>query len=106
MDEKTKKAALEKVDYMNALVGYPSEFMDDKKLDDYYKNLTLYPTSFLKSKLSLNIFNKAHKFDQLRKQFDRSDWAHWTLGDDLIYDWSKNSIGKSLSQRFLKLSDS
>ncbi len=37
MDEKTRKAALEKLDWIQPHIAYPDEFLDDKKLDGYYQ---------------------------------------------------------------------
>uniref|UniRef100_A0A915JE92 Peptidase M13 N-terminal domain-containing protein n=1 Tax=Romanomermis culicivorax TaxID=13658 RepID=A0A915JE92_ROMCU len=41
MDDATKSAALEKLDAMKDNVGYPDMAIDDKKLDEYYENLTM-----------------------------------------------------------------
>lgn len=39
MDEETKKSALKKVDELSHHIGYPSELLDDAKIEDYYKNV-------------------------------------------------------------------
>lgn len=94
MDEKTRKAALEKLNWIEPHIGYPSEYLDDSKLDDYHQYLKVYPESFLKSDLSLNLFQRAYEFDRLRQPVNKSDWiSHGqTAIVNAFYEPSENSI--------------
>jgi predicted metalloendopeptidase len=40
MDEVTRKHALEKAKAMSAHIAYPDELLDDKKIDEYYANVS------------------------------------------------------------------
>lgn len=42
MDEKTKKNALEKADSMTAHIAYPDELLDNKKIEDFYKDVSIF----------------------------------------------------------------
>ncbi|XP_058798010.1 neprilysin-2-like [Phymastichus coffea] len=94
MDEETRKAALEKLDWIQPHIGYPNEFLDDTKLDEYYQYLKIYSKSFLKSHLSLNLFQLAYDFEQLRKPVNKTEWI--THGQTAIvnayYEPTENSI--------------
>lgn len=41
MDEKTRKSALEKADAMTTHIAYPDELLDDKKLEEFYSNVSI-----------------------------------------------------------------
>ncbi|KAJ8683696.1 hypothetical protein QAD02_019488 [Eretmocerus hayati] len=94
MDKKTKQAALDKLNAIQPYIAYPSEFLDDKKLDDYHQFLKMYPDSFLKSQLSINLFKMAYELEQFRKPVNKTDWI--THGQSAIvnafYEPSENSI--------------
>ncbi|XP_008202440.2 neprilysin-2-like [Nasonia vitripennis] len=94
MDEKTRKAALEKLDWIQPHIAYPDEFLDDKKLDGYYQYLKMYPDSYLKSQLSLRLFKLAYDFEQLRKPVNKTDWiSHGRSAIvNAFYDPTENSI--------------
>lgn len=96
MDEKTRKEALEKLEWIQPHIAYPDEFLDDKKLDGYYQYLKMYPDSYLKSQLSLRLFKLAYDFDQLRKPVNKTDWiSHGRAAIvNAFYDPTENSIRK------------
>lgn len=39
MDPKTRQHALQKAERIQAHIAYPDELLDDKKIDNYYKNV-------------------------------------------------------------------
>lgn len=39
IDKQTKERALKKASVMDAQIGYPSELLDDNKIDDFYKDV-------------------------------------------------------------------
>ncbi|KAJ8668500.1 hypothetical protein QAD02_010163 [Eretmocerus hayati] len=94
MDKKTKQAALEKLNAMQLHIAYASDFLDDKKLDDFYHNLNIHPESFLKSYLSINRFRTEYDLGNFRNPVNRTDWIGHALSAQVnaFYDTSKNSI--------------
>lgn len=93
MGEKTKNAALKKLSNIVAHVGVPSEWFDDKKLDEYYENLEINSVSFLRCYLSVNLFNMKRKFEQLRKPVDRATSIDKGTYYSANYMLNQNSIG-------------
>lgn len=71
----TKIKALEKLDYMFHLVGFPDELINNKILDDYYKDLKIKPNSFLKNMLNYNIFAIKKSSQRLRKSVLKNEWS-------------------------------
>lgn len=94
MDETTRKAALEKVDAMDALIAYPDELLDDRKIDEYYADLEIHPGSFLGDYLTINKFLLKDHYKQLRKPTGQTDWTidANVAGIDAYYASSKNKI--------------
>lgn len=72
MDDKTRAAALCKVNTMVTHIGYPDELMDDKKLIEFYKNITVDENKYLESILSINIFGTDRAFKKLREPVNKS----------------------------------
>lgn len=95
MGKKTKKAALEKLDNMETVVPYPSEYLDDKKLDSYYHNLTVDSSeSYLKNQLNINLFNRAYKYENFRKPYNKSSWIHFEWYDSPNHKYPRNIMGE------------
>ncbi|XP_031777451.1 neprilysin-2-like [Nasonia vitripennis] len=94
MDEKTKKAALEKVDWIAPYIAYPNEFFEDQKLDDFYKDFEVVDSSYLKTKLNFNLFQKEYSLGQLRKPVDKTDWISHARSAivNAFYEPNENSI--------------
>lgn len=92
----TREHALEKLDEMLPLVAYPDELLDDETLDNYYKNLTVYPESFLRTMLSYNLFFTKLYLENLRKPVVRDDWTSGLYGSasvvNAMYHRSTNTI--------------
>lgn len=96
MDQDTKEKALEKLRHMLPLVAYPDEILDDKKLINYYKNLTIDPHSYLKTKLKINFFRFENEVISLTQSIDKSDWTGLygkAAVVNAFYDPKDNSIG-------------
>lgn len=74
MDDKTRAAALCKVKTMVTHIGYPDELMDDKKLVEFYKNVTIDENKYLESILNINIFGTDRAFKKLRESVNKTDW--------------------------------
>lgn len=98
MDDKTRKAALEKLEFMSSNVAYPDEILDEGKLEEHYRNLELTPGSYLKNVISESRFDFENDLKELRKPVDKKDWktlAYPTMVNAL-YSENLNSIRKFL----------
>jgi len=94
MDDQTREAALSKAKAISPHIGYPDEIMDDKKLEEYYKNLEIDPNNFLGSILKMNVFGTDYAFNKLRQPVNKTDWethARPTIVN-AFYSWIENSI--------------
>lgn len=74
MDDITRVSALAKVKSMVTHIGYPDELMDDQKLIDFYKNITVDENKYLESILKINIFGTNRAFNKLREPVNKTDW--------------------------------
>lgn len=74
MDEKTRAAAHTKVKAMATHIGYPDELMDNKKLEEYYKDLEIDSKLYLESVLRMSVFGTDYSFNKLRKPVNKTDW--------------------------------
>ncbi|WP_427969074.1 M13 family metallopeptidase [Altererythrobacter sp.] len=68
MSEDTKTAALEKLDKMEVMVGYPKEFRD-------YSQLPMSPDDLYGNMVAATRFNADYTMSDLGKPVDRSKWA-------------------------------
>lgn len=98
MDDKTRQAALEKLDAMTVSIGHAEELMDDKKVDDYYKELIISPGLYVKSAFNITAFVEKQNYRALRRS---SDEYSWTLNRNVAlvnayYIPLKNNIGNEL----------
>jgi membrane metallo-endopeptidase-like protein 1 len=94
MDEVTRKHALEKAKAMSAHIAYPDELLDDKKIDEYYANLTVNPLKYLESMMNVTLFTQRVFYERLDNPSSKDDWrnhAHATV-TNAFYDQSENSI--------------
>lgn len=94
MDPITKIAAAEKLNGISTHIGYPDELLDDKKLDEYYKDLEIDPHNYFMSILNINKFYMNYEFNQLRKPVNKTDWiAHSSATViNAYYSFEENSI--------------
>uniref|UniRef100_A0A7G3AIY0 Putative m13 family peptidase n=1 Tax=Lutzomyia longipalpis TaxID=7200 RepID=A0A7G3AIY0_LUTLO len=75
MDDKTRKAAIAKAQAMTTHIGYPDEIMNNSKLEEYYKDLTVDPERYLESVLAMNVFGTDYAFNKLRQPVNKTDWV-------------------------------
>lgn len=96
MDEKTRKAALEKLETIVPFIAYPDELKDSDKLDKYYRSLEILEDNYLKSRLNLKLFDNAHEIKRYREPVNKTDWvAHgYSAVVNAFYNPSENSIRK------------
>lgn len=98
MDEVTKKAAQNKLEFMGAEVAYPDEILDDKKLEEHYRTLALSPESYSQNMIDFFRFNTENSIKELIKSTENNDWKNRvpaTKDFTSYYSNSKNAISKS-----------
>lgn len=64
IDEQTKKLAAHKVDAMMLRIGYPDFILNDKELNERYKEVKIYPDKYFEN--ILNILQHLTKMEQAR----------------------------------------
>lgn len=95
LDEHSRAEAISKANAMFFHIGYPNELLDDKILDEYYKDLELQPDSLLHSVMRIEEFKKKYDINQLRKPLNKTDWVEHSLriaNVDAFYSAPENSI--------------
>lgn len=69
LDSATKIQALEKINEMTVQIGYPEEYLNNTKIERYYKGLDLNENfTLFESVMILDLFKTNRKFKQLKKQ--------------------------------------
>ena len=74
MDAHTRAAAIVKAKAIVTHIGYPDELMDDKKLTEYYKKVTVDEDKLLESVLSIQVLNTDLDYEKLRQVVNKTDW--------------------------------
>lgn len=74
MDTITKAKAIAKAKAIIAHIGYPDELMDDNKLTEYYKKITVDEDKLLESILSIQILETDLQYEKLREVVNKTDW--------------------------------
>lgn len=96
MDNVTRKAALDKLQAMKAIIGHTDELMDDQKVDEYYDELKIDSGSYLKTAFTFTTFLVNKNYKALKMSVDK---ILWTFGRNVAvintYNvLQRNSIGK------------
>lgn len=97
MNGTTRDAAISKANEVYFHIGYPDELLDDKKLDEHYKNLELRSDSLLHSVIRIQKFEKDRKVSQLRIPVNKTDWVEHSIRTTKVggsYLVLENSIGR------------
>ncbi|XP_054155680.1 neprilysin-2-like, partial [Oppia nitens] len=95
IDNKTMIRALDKLDKMRILVGYPMDILDDQKINQLYKNININPDDFFGNILAINYWKLNQSFNSsLRKFNDIHSWQR--LGSltlaNAFYNTVKNMV--------------
>jgi len=75
MDEDTKRQARVKARGMVEHIGYPSELLDQSKLEELYAGLELSPNAYLGNALNMTVFGTNYAFSKLREKVNKTDWV-------------------------------
>lgn len=99
MDDKTRVNALEKAADMTSHIAYPSELLNDKKLEEFYNGLELSANDYLGNIFNLSMFGTNFSFGRLRKPVNKTEWiSHGRPAVvNAFYSSIENSIRKYLS---------
>ena len=94
MDDITKEKAKTKARDMYAHIGYPSELLDMKKLEERYEGLEFKDNDYFGNKLKTRIFTTDKSFSKLRQEVNKTDWInHGTPAViNAWYSFLENSI--------------
>lgn len=94
MDETTRKAALAKARRMATHIGYPEELMDDKKIIEFYKDVTVDENKYFESVYKLNVWGTDEVLKKLREPVIKHDWKNRAYPAEVnaYYNAVENSI--------------
>ncbi|XP_061684047.1 neprilysin-like isoform X3 [Syngnathoides biaculeatus] len=92
MDEVTKKAAEEKVRAIREQIGYADNIMDDKYLNDEYKDLNYSAEEFFENIVQTATFNNKKILQKLRVDVNKDEWVSGAAIINAFYSWRKNII--------------
>lgn len=103
MGEKTREAALKKINTMNTHIGHPDELMDDQKLTEFYKAVKVDDDKYLESILSIKRFDTDRDFNKLHLPVNKSDWVKLSKQAQVnaFYSSLENSISELCTSLFL-----
>lgn len=94
MDNETRQEALRKLRLMNAHIAYPSELLDDAKIEEVYKNFQINETNFLHTAILVDNFAKEFYSARFHEPVNRSDWVDHSSSTHVnaYYNGAQNSI--------------
>lgn len=87
MDDATRAAAMIKAKNIVTHIGYPDELMDDKKLLDYYKKVSVNEEKFLESVLSIQTLAADLVYEKLRQDVNKTDWKTHSKAAVVSFDF-------------------
>ena len=96
MDNKTRKAAIEKLQKMNVTIGFNDEFMDFDKADQYYNDLFIDTGTYFESAINLTNFLNQKRYYYSRNPVENSYWKMPPFLTNAEYIYSENSISTIL----------
>ena len=77
MDEKTKVKAHKKLRTIKEYIGYPDEILDNAKLEDLYKGLSVNSSHYFNNGISMSIWSTNYHWGRLREK--AVSYTHLTL---------------------------
>ncbi|KAK7463332.1 hypothetical protein BaRGS_00038097 [Batillaria attramentaria] len=75
LTDSTKKAALEKLEYMSEKVGYPEYSMNDTWFDEQFENLNISDGTYLENTVNTVVFSRIQDTELLKKPLDKGRWV-------------------------------
>lgn len=94
MDENTRQEAIKKAKALTVHIGYPNELGDNKKLEEYFRDLETVPDNLLLNTLRVTAFNADQYLGKLREPVNKTDWETHSKPAEVgaYYNSLENSI--------------
>ncbi|XP_037790089.1 endothelin-converting enzyme homolog [Penaeus monodon] len=92
MDEETKTAAIEKVDAITEMIGYPEYILNPTELEDKYENLKIMENDFFQNNVRVNNFNIRENLKRLFKPVNKTRWDMSPPTVNAYYSPTRNDI--------------
>ncbi|CAN9511474.1 unnamed protein product [Ophioblennius macclurei] len=92
MDSETKKAAEEKARAIQERIGYSDNIMDDKYLNNEYKDLSYSAEEYFENILQNQEFLQKKRLRKLRVKVNKEEWVTGAAVVNAFYSSSKNQI--------------
>nr|XP_033813878.1 neprilysin [Geotrypetes seraphini] len=92
MDAETKEKAEQKATQIRERIGYPTDIMDDKKLNTDCKDLNYKEDEYFENILQNTVFNIKKSLKKLREPVDKEEWITGAAVVNAFYSPSRNQI--------------
>lgn len=96
MDEKTKKAAIDKANALSIYIGYPNELTDINTLEKYCSELEIKADNYFGNVIRLAQYKLNYAFKKLRDPVNKTSWEQRSMPavTNAFYSPVENSIRK------------
>ncbi|XP_066972387.1 endothelin-converting enzyme homolog isoform X3 [Macrobrachium rosenbergii] len=92
MDNKTRKAALEKATSITEMIGFPDYILDPAQLDRKFKDLQIVENEFFDNNVRVNMFNIRENHKRLFKPVNKTRWDMSPPTVNAYYTPTRNEI--------------
>ncbi|XP_061733999.1 neprilysin-like isoform X1 [Nerophis ophidion] len=92
MDPDTKKAAEQKARAIKEQIGYSEDIMDDKYLNDEYKDLHYSEEEFFENSLRIMEYMQRKRLEKLREKVNKDEWVSGAAVINAFYSSRINHI--------------
>lgn len=105
MDEKTRKAAIDKANELSVHIGYPDELINTTVLEEYYSNLDMKDDDYFGNAIRLAQFKMDFAFSKLREPIDKNAWYLHSMPavTNAFYSPVENSIRKLIAKHDISI---
>lgn len=96
MEQPSRTKALQKINGLILLIGFPEEHRTDDAITKYYADLVIDEKEFFKTVFKTDHFIFRKKILKYKKSVEKENWENWanSLIVDVFYDFGENSIRK------------
>lgn len=95
LDSETKINALEKLEYMTIQLGYSDMYLNDRKIENYYKKLELIENgTIVEDEMAFNAFKTNRRFKQYERQTKSAAMYSDVSTANSLYDINRNAVCK------------
>lgn len=102
MEPQVLMKALQKINSLIILNGFPEEHRNDDAISKYYADLVIDDKEFFKTVFRTDHFIFRKKILKYKKSVQKENWENWAnaLIVDVLYDFDENSIRKLFKFNF------